>query len=51
MCPFCLATAMWIVGGAITTGGAGALAVKALRANQETTDSKQRRNEDGIGNE
>lgn len=27
MCPFCVATALWIAAGAVTTGGVSALAV------------------------
>jgi hypothetical protein len=32
MCPACLATAALVVGGATTTGGVAALALKKLRA-------------------
>jgi len=51
MCPACLASAAWMVSGAISTGGVGALLVKKLRVNKTTTDSTQRRNEDGYGND
>jgi hypothetical protein len=30
MCPFCVATAVWIAAGAVTTGGVSALAVAKL---------------------
>jgi hypothetical protein len=28
MCPFCVATAVWIAAGAVSTGGLSALAIK-----------------------
>jgi len=34
MCPFCLATAVWIAAGVVSTGGVSALAVAKLRNNQ-----------------
>jgi hypothetical protein len=32
MCPVCLATAAWIAGSAISTGGLTALVIKSVRA-------------------
>jgi len=31
MCPFCVATAVWIAAGAVSTGGISALAIAKLR--------------------
>jgi hypothetical protein len=30
MCPFCIATAVWIAAGAVSTGGVSALAITRL---------------------
>ena len=50
MCPACLATAAWILGGAISSGGSGAVIVRALRAKKTTTNVEQRRSNDGDSN-
>src|SRR5437763_15145130 len=50
MCPECFASAAWIVGGAISTGSASALLIQTFRL-KTTTDSKQRRKQDGNGNQ
>jgi hypothetical protein len=50
MCPACLATAAWILGGAIFSGGSGAVIVRALRAKKATTNLEQRRSDDGDSN-
>ena len=44
MCPFCMATAAWILSGAISTGGAGALTLSKIRANrkQETRNEGEK---------
>ena len=31
MCPFCIATAAWIVAGVVSTGGVSALAITTIR--------------------
>ena len=47
MCPFCMATAVWIAAGAVTTGGVSALAVakfwnsKAREREQEGSHHEQ----------
>ena len=41
MCPECLASAAWIVGGAISTGSASALLVKTFRF-KSTFDAKHK---------
>jgi hypothetical protein len=41
MCPFCVATALWIAAGAVTTGGVSAIAVTKV------WNSKAREREQG----
>lgn len=41
MCPFCMATAVWIVAGAVSTGGISVLAVAKV------FNSKAREREEG----
>jgi hypothetical protein len=40
MCPFCMATAVWIAAGAISTGGVSALAVAKVW-NRKARERKQ----------
>jgi len=42
MCPACVAAAAWMVSGVISTGGAGALIARKLRAKATTNDSKEK---------
>ena len=51
MCPACLATAAWILGGAISSAGSGAVIVRALRAKKTTTNLDERRSNDGDNND
>jgi hypothetical protein len=45
MCPFCMATAVWIAAGVVSTGGVSALAVVKL-LNNRTREQEQERNHD-----
>jgi hypothetical protein len=45
MCPFCMATAVWIAAGVVSTGGVSALAVVKL-LNRKTSEQEQEGNHD-----
>ena len=47
MCPECFSSAALVVGGILSTGGVSALAVTMFRPKKSSTDSQQRRNDDG----
>lgn len=51
MCPACVASAVWVVGGVVSTGGVGALAAKVLGTKKTTLphDSVESR-KDYVGN-
>jgi len=50
MCPFCVATAVWIAAGAVSTGGLSALAVAKFR-NRKPVENQDNRNQDGGWND
>ncbi len=56
MCPACMASAAWVVGGVVSTGGASALAAKILGkskfvANRKTSSHESmKRSEEYVGN-
>jgi hypothetical protein len=45
MCPFCIATAVWIAAGALSTGGVSALAIAKL-SNRRPEELQQGVNHD-----
>lgn len=45
MCPFCMATAVWIAAGAVSTGGISALAVAKIW-NKKTREREEGENHD-----
>jgi len=54
MCPACVASAAWVVGSAVSTGGVTALVVKTFGRNKKRytkTDSTQRSNDHGNSSE
>jgi hypothetical protein len=40
MCPFCMATALWIAAGAVSTGGVSTLAIAKIR-NRKAREREQ----------
>jgi len=49
MCPFCLATAVWIAAGAVSTGGLSALAITKIgkkKTNETVPITEQGANHD-----
>jgi len=51
MCPACIASAGWMVGGAMSTGGLTALVVKVFHKKHSKGDSQQRSNDYANSNE
>jgi hypothetical protein len=51
MCPACVASAAWVVGGVVSTGGVSALAVRVLgnKKKRSQPDSVER-SEEHVGN-
>jgi len=50
MCPACLASAAWVVGGAVSTGGLTAMVAKVLKKNAKN-DSNRRSEDHGNSDE
>lgn len=49
MCPACAASAAWVVGGVMSTGGVTALAVRILgNKKQNVTNDSENRSEDHV---
>jgi len=47
MCPFCIATAVWIAAGTASTGGVSAFAVSRLRGKSRESETINKNHEQG----